>query len=174
MSWNIRKNAFLVCLLTVHLLGRAGTPDGLSVLVISSESAKKYIPPIRSYFDDFDPDGADGNCEKGLLHISDVRFASASYNIPSKLAVEAMTDVQQRDRLTKALSSYRDKHLSRGFDTALIVDLAGNHVQLFGISSNPKLKTQKTELPVSALKVHSELKGAICHALRGLPVRTAP
>ncbi len=174
MKPTLRKLIAIAGLMAVHSLGQAGSPGGLKILVVSSGAAQAHLTPIRDYFDRFETGGPGSDCSDSLLDFSDIRFAGTLHKIPADLGVGAIGDPKQRKRLAKALASYRDKHLPRGFDGALVIDVKSGQAQLVGISADSTEKPYKTILPLSALAKPERLRQAMCEALAKLPVLEEP
>ena len=164
----------LAALLAANPTVRAGSPDGLTILVITSGAALPHLAPIKSYFDSYRPGSKAASCEGGSLNIGDAQFATATHRISGDWAISAAQDSNQRKRLVKALASYRDRSLPRGFDAALIIDVKAGQLQLTGISADEKGKPYKSTLPVAALTNASRVQQGLCRALGELPVLAEP
>lgn len=169
-----RRLVAIIGLMTVFSQVQAGSPGGLNILVIPSGAAQAHLAPVRDYLDRFASGGPGSDCGDSLLDLADVRFANALHRIPEDLGTAAITDAKQRKRLAKALASYRDKHLRRGFDGALVIDVKSDQVQLAGISADGTEKPYEAKLPLSALAKPGRLRQAMCKALARLPVLEEP
>lgn len=168
------QRCILACaLLAAHAAALAGSPGGLLVLVVPSSSAQAQLAPVKAYLDRYGPD--DGkDCGKSMLSIGQIRYAAARDEIQPDLAIAATVDAKQRRRLAKALTAYRDKAYPRGFDAALVVNVKGGQLELFGISGDGGAKPYKGTLPMAALGTPARLHDAMCRALGELPVLEAP
>ena len=164
----------LASLLATNPAARAGSPDGLTILVITSSPALPHLGPIKSYFDSYRPGSKTARCEGGSLNIADTHFATAVHKMSAALGTAAVRDSKQRKRLAKALASYRDKNLTRGFDAALIVDVKDGQMHLTGISADAAGKPYKSTLPISALDNPTKIQQGICGAVGELPVLMEP
>jgi len=83
-------NALILAgLLAVNPAALAGSPDGLTILVITSGPALPYLGPIKSYFDSYRPGNKGANCEAGSLNIADAQFATATRKISADWAISA-------------------------------------------------------------------------------------
>lgn len=164
----------LAGLIAAHPVARAGSPDGLTILVITSGPALSHLGPIKSYFDSYRPGSRTAHCEGGPLNIADVQFATAAHKISSESAKSAVQDARQRKRFAKALASYRDRNFPRGFDAALIVDMNAGQLQLIGMSADAEGKPYRSTLPVAALANATRVQQGLCRALGELPVLAEP
>ena len=168
-------NALILArLLGVNPAALAGSPDGLTILVITSGPALPHPGPIKSYFDRYRPGSKAASCEGGSLNIADAQFVTSTHKISADSAISAAQDDKQRRRLVKAFASYRDRSLPRGFDAALIIDVKAGQLQLTGISADAEGNPYKSTLPVAALANASRVQQGLCRALGESPVLAEP
>lgn len=113
------------------------------------------------------------NCRDGSFNIAQVSFREARHKIEPALALAATGNAQQRGRLARSLTAYRDEAHPRGFDAALFVDAKDEQIQFFGFSGDGRAKPYKASLALTALKTPSQLQEAMYRALGELPVLEA-
>lgn len=152
----------------------AGSPGGLQLVILPTESGMPYMPEIARFFERYNPDDGKSDCNDTQLHLGSGVTRTKTKNISSPLALAAISDQKKRKQFTRALESYRDNDHESGFDGALVVDASGNVIKFYGISALMAVKIQHASIPIAKASDPNALSLAICMAVIQLPVMEAP
>jgi hypothetical protein len=167
-----RNSIVLCCLLACMAAARAGSPGGLSIAAVAGEGSAPYTSAVRQFLADYKADGIE--CGEYALNLENVYTANLPLQLTGDLAMAAVKDKAKRKQLGKILTGYRDKTLTHGFDGALVYEVKGTQLRLYGISGSSGLKVVVSSLPVGEAKDQKKFDIAACKAVASLPVLTVP
>lgn len=171
MNRNLRAVG-LAILILASSGAKAGSPDGLRILVVNSPSAQPHMKAIRDFFER--SRASEFECDDRQLNIAEATFGTSGTKIDSTVALAATKQRSARKPLGKMLEAHRDARHPNGFDGVLVVDVSHDVVKLFGISAWTKEKVYTASLRVRDLTTESKVNEAVCLATVQLPVLQAP
>ncbi len=163
-----------VCMAAIHAASLAGSTDGLELVVVPTSKAAPYVAKVEGFFAAYQKNRQGYSCEDARLRIEGALFKSAPTGITGKLAKAALSDPKQRKRLGRMLTAYRDARHPRGFDGALVLEVAGKNLAFHAVSPMLDEKIYSSSLPLAALDDQARLAQAICRAVVYLSVLEEP
>ena len=172
MMPEMKKKILLFGLLTSAAAAHAGSTDGVNIAAIGDQTALSYTGSLKQFLADNAADGI--SCGEYALRLQNVYTTGLPPQLTSELAIGALKDKAKRKKLGKILTGFSDKTLPRGFDGALLYEVKGGQLRMYGISGAADEKVVVSSLPVSEAKDQKKFNVAACKALASLPVLAEP
>lgn len=155
----------------------AGSPGGLQLVALGTGAAAPYQPAIASYFARVGRDAGASDCENAMVTVDKVRYKNAragATQIDAQLVLEAVFSKTKRQKLAAALSKFRAADLDRGFDGALVYNVVGTDLVLYGVSADAAQRVFTARVPLAHIADTARVNAALCHILVNLPVLAEP
>jgi hypothetical protein len=171
---NAKVFILALALILTPVAATAGSARGLQIVVVSTPSGQAYLPTVKSFFDRYDPDGGESECDGALLNIDTAIMGTGAHGISSDLAISALSNERKRKQLATLLAAYRHKRAPRGLDGVLAVDSTEGELRLYGISAFLPAGTQQSRIRSDELANQTKFNTAVCHALIHMPVMEEP
>jgi len=169
----MKKLLLIVCLASSPYMAFAGSPDGLQLLILGTSQASAVKPKIAQYLVEYEKSQGNFDCDDIMLNIGSAMLEPVTAISPEK-AMLSVSGNKHRAALSKALASYRDPQHKRGFDGALLYDVQGSSLKLYGISAWSKEKIHRSEVKATDWDNKEKFRLAMCRAMAEMPVLQAP
>jgi hypothetical protein len=167
MNSVLNKTIFVLGLLACMSSAQAGSPDGLSLAVIPSETALPYAGMMKQFLADARTHTI--KCGENRVSLENVYIKNVPPQLTSELALGAVHDKAKRKQLGKILTGYRNGMLDHGFDAALVYEVKEGKLRLIGLSGAADEKPLVATLPVDAANDQQQFNMAGCKAVAELP-----
>jgi hypothetical protein len=168
---SMQKPILPLFLLAGAITARAGSPDGLNLVVIAHPSAAGHARAVERFVADARTSGI--QCGKYVLNLEHV-YTTPPARLTSELATAALHDKTGHKRLAKLLTGFRDKTIERGFDAALAYEVRDGQLRFHGISGASDERPVTTTLALDAAGDRQKFNAAACKAVANLPVLAEP
>jgi hypothetical protein len=173
MTNGLKRTILLATLMASVTMARAGSPDGLSVAVVATDSGIPYTGAVKQFAADHKAHKV-ADCDDYMLNVANVYFTDLPAQLTGDLAVAAVSDKAKRKRLGKLLTGFRDATLTHGFDGALAYEVKNGKLRLYGISGDPDEKVLVSSLTLDEAKDQKKFNAAACKVLASLGVLAEP
>lgn len=170
MKKYVRQIFAVAIFLSLSAPSSAGSPGGLHIIALPTSKAVAYEARVKAFFKQYDESSEQGVCDDVQLAVGSVFFNSGKTGITGDAAKQAISSTKQRKKLSRMLTGYRDKSYPRGFDAALVYDVAGGKLVFHGISGFAPKKAYSASVALKDIDDASKLALAVCKAAAHLPV----
>ncbi|MTH48217.1 hypothetical protein [Intestinirhabdus alba] len=150
----------------------AGSPGGLTTVIIPFTSAEEYKSLVERYFKDYLDGGRPIYCANAEGNSETLTIGNYFINktLDETLMKSALVNQRSLNRLQKKLLNYRSAAAPQGFDALLTYEVSGNYLIFYGISSDAAEPARKAALYNKDIHDPRALGQAICRVLAAFPV----